>query len=43
MMPTFRIKGAACLLGVSNDTLRRWADGAATVTVEILQTGWQDR
>jgi molybdopterin-binding protein len=26
-MPTFRIKEAASLLGVSADTLRRWADG----------------
>jgi molybdopterin-binding protein len=26
-MPTFRIKEAASLLGVSDDTLRRWADG----------------
>jgi len=26
-MPTFRIKEAARLLGVSTDTLRRWADG----------------
>jgi molybdopterin-binding protein len=25
-MPTFRIKDAASLLGVSTDTLRRWAD-----------------
>jgi len=25
-MPTFRIKEAATLLGVSTDTLRRWAD-----------------
>jgi molybdopterin-binding protein len=26
-MPTFRMKQAASLLGVSTDTLRRWADG----------------
>jgi molybdopterin-binding protein len=26
-MPTFRIKEAASLLGISDDTLRRWADG----------------
>ena len=26
-MPTFRMKQAAGLLGVSTDTLRRWADG----------------
>ncbi len=26
-MPTFRIKDAASLLGVSDDTVRRWADG----------------
>jgi molybdopterin-binding protein len=25
-MPTFRIKEAATLLGISDDTLRRWAD-----------------
>ena len=25
-MPTFRIKEAASLLGISDDTLRRWAD-----------------
>jgi len=35
-MPTFRIKEAAGLLGVSTDTLRRWADagriGTATDT-----------
>ena len=27
MVPTFRIREAADLIGVSNDTLRRWADG----------------
>jgi molybdopterin-binding protein len=27
MMPMFRIKEAADLLGVSDDTLRRWAEG----------------
>src|SRR5215472_16704263 len=26
-MPTFRVKEAASLLGISDDTLRRWADG----------------
>ena len=26
-MPTFRIKEAAALLGVSYDTMRRWAEG----------------
>ncbi len=26
-MPTFRVKQAAALLGVSDDTVRRWADG----------------
>ena len=32
-MPTFRIKEAATLLGVSADTLRRWADGGRIETV----------
>lgn len=32
-MPTFRIKQAASLLGVSADTLRRWADGGRIETV----------
>ena len=32
-MPTFRIKEAATLLGVSDDTLRRWADGGRVETV----------
>ena len=27
MVPTFRIREAADLIGVSDDTLRRWADG----------------
>jgi molybdopterin-binding protein len=31
-MPTFRIKQAASLLGVSTDTLRRWADGGRVET-----------
>ena len=31
-MPTFRIKEAASLLGVSADTLRRWADGSRIET-----------
>jgi molybdopterin-binding protein len=31
-MPTFRIKEAAGLLGVSDDTLRRWADGGRIET-----------
>jgi hypothetical protein len=34
-MPAFRIKVAAGLLGVGDDTLRRWADGAINVSVEI--------
>ena len=32
-MPTFRIKEAAGLLGVSTDTLRRWADGGRIDTI----------
>jgi len=32
-MPTFRIKEAARLLGVSTDTLRRWADGGRIDTI----------
>jgi molybdopterin-binding protein len=32
-MPMFRIKEAASLLGVSTDTLRRWADGGRISTV----------
>src|SRR5215467_15344460 len=31
-MPTFRIREAADLLGVSDDTLRRWADGGRVET-----------
>ena len=31
-MPTFRIKKAASLLGVSTDTVRRWADGGRIET-----------
>jgi len=31
-MPTFRIKEAAGLLGVSDDTLRRWAGGGRVET-----------
>jgi molybdopterin-binding protein len=31
-MPVFRIKQAARLLGVSTDTLRRWADGGRVET-----------
>jgi excisionase family DNA binding protein len=34
-MPTFRIKKAARLLGVSTDTLRRWADrGRVETTID---------
>jgi molybdopterin-binding protein len=32
-MPTFRIKDAAGLLGVSTDTLRRWADAGRIESV----------
>jgi molybdopterin-binding protein len=32
-MPTFRIREAASLLGVSTDTLRRWADGGRIDTI----------
>jgi molybdopterin-binding protein len=32
MMPTFRIREAASLLGVSPDTLRRWADAGRVET-----------
>jgi molybdopterin-binding protein len=32
-MPTFRIREAASLLGVSPDTLRRWADGGRIATL----------
>jgi molybdopterin-binding protein len=32
-MPTFRIKEAAGLLGVSTDTLRRWADAGRIETI----------
>jgi molybdopterin-binding protein len=32
-MPTFRIKEAAGLLGISTDTLRRWADGGRIETM----------
>jgi molybdopterin-binding protein len=31
-MPAFRIKEAASLLGVSSDTVRRWADGGRIET-----------
>ena len=32
-MPTFRMREAASLLGVSDDTLRRWADGGRIETM----------
>jgi len=32
-MPMFRIKEAASLLGVSTDTLRRWADAGRIATI----------
>jgi molybdopterin-binding protein len=32
LVPTFRIKEAAGLIGVSDDTLRRWADGGRIET-----------
>jgi len=32
-MPTFRIKEAASLLGVSTDTVRRWADSGRIETI----------
>jgi molybdopterin-binding protein len=32
-MPTFRIKEAASLLGVSTDTLRRWAEAGRIETI----------
>jgi len=32
-VPAFRIKEAASLLGVSTDTLRRWADGGRIDTI----------
>ena len=31
-MPTYRIREAASLLGVSDDSLRRWADGGRVAT-----------
>jgi molybdopterin-binding protein len=32
-MPTFRMKEAASLLGISDDTVRRWADGGRIKTI----------
>ncbi len=32
-MPTYRLRDAAQLLGVSDDTLRRWADSGRVATV----------
>jgi molybdopterin-binding protein len=37
-MPTFRVKEAASLLGISDDTLRRWAD-AGRITVSADASG----
>lgn len=37
-MPTFRVKEAANLLGISDDTLRRWAD-AGRITVGADASG----
>jgi predicted site-specific integrase-resolvase len=36
-MPTFRIKEAASLLGVSTHTLRRWADGGRIGTAALAK------
>jgi molybdopterin-binding protein len=38
-MPEYRIKDAASLLGVSDDTLRRWAD-AGRIEVTARDSGW---
>lgn len=38
-MPSIRIKDAACLPGVSADTLRRWADGATSQPPPMLPDG----
>jgi molybdopterin-binding protein len=32
-MPTFRVKEAASLLGISDDTLRRWADAGRIAVI----------
>ncbi len=34
-MPTFRFREAAQLLGVSDDTLRRWADAGRVAVIEV--------
>jgi molybdopterin-binding protein len=39
-MPTFLIKDAAGLLGVSTDTLRRWADAGRIETTTDEPYGW---
>ena len=38
-MPVFRIKEAASLLGVSDDTLRRWAD-VGRIEMTAGDSGW---
>ena len=39
-VPTYRIKEAASLLGVSADTLRRWAMGGVSKRSLMLLGGW---
>ena len=40
MVPTYKVNEAAALLGVSDDTLRRWAE-AGRVTIEHSASGRQ--